>query len=232
MTKTINLGLILLALLLLHSVHVQTRQAEPPQGAATPQAQPAEDSLGRTTPHGTVVGLITAVEQENLERAAEYLESGLSPAGRRELARKLGAVLDRKLLTSLDSLSDEPDGDAGDGLTDRDLDRRRGKFVRQRGSIPGPRTTGSWRPPVVVLLHYVAGNPPSLRRTRARLDRTVRAGLAPNHSMAVTPTLSMDRLAPFHPFSLWSRNAVHPRAERLTPTGGRLASGTILPFAG
>ena len=120
MTKTINLGLILLALLLLHSVHVQTRQVELPQVAATPQAQPAEDSLGRTTPHGTVVGLITAVEQANLERAAEYLESGLSPSGRRELAQKLGTVLDRKLLTSLDSLSDEPDGDAGDGLTDRD----------------------------------------------------------------------------------------------------------------
>ena len=120
MTKTFNLGLILLALLLLHSVHVQTRQAEPPQGAATPQAQPVEDSLGRRTPHGTVVGLITAVEQANLDRAAEYLESGLSPLGRRELAQKLGIVLDRKLLTSLDSLSDEPDGDAGDGLTDRD----------------------------------------------------------------------------------------------------------------
>ncbi len=132
MTKTINLGLILLALLLLHSVHVQTRQAEPPQGAATPQAQPAEDSLGRTTPHGTVVGLITAVDQENLARAAEYLESGLSPSGRRELARKLGAVLDRKLLTSLDSLSDEPDGDAGDGLTDRD---RIGVVESSSGSV-------------------------------------------------------------------------------------------------
>src|SRR6186997_846406 len=121
MTKTINLGLILIALLL-HSVHVQTRQVEPLLGAAapTPQAQPVEDSLGRTTPHGTVVGLITAVEQANLERAAEYLESGLSPSGRRELAQKLGTVLDRKLLTSLDSLSDQPDGDAGDGLTDRD----------------------------------------------------------------------------------------------------------------
>ena len=121
MTKTIHLGLILLALLLVHSVHVQTRQVEPLlPGAATPQPQPAQDSLGRTTPHGTVVGLITAVEQANLERAAEYLESGLSPSGRRELAQKLGTVLDRKLLTSLDSLSDEPDGDAGDGLTDRD----------------------------------------------------------------------------------------------------------------
>ena len=49
-----------------------------------------------------MVGLITAAEQENLDRAAEYLDSRLKPPDRRELARKLGVVLDRKLFTSLD----------------------------------------------------------------------------------------------------------------------------------
>ena len=76
--------------------------------------------MGAVPPYGTAVGLIRAAEQENLDRAAEYLESALKPPDRRELARKLGDVLDRKLLTSLDRLSREPGGDPGDGLTDRD----------------------------------------------------------------------------------------------------------------
>ena len=193
MTKTINLGLILLALLLLHSVHVQTRQAEPPQGAATPQRKPAEDPLGRSTPHGTVVGLITAVEQENLDRAAEYLESRLKPPDRRELARKLGIVLDRKLFTSLDSLSNEPRGPWRWAHRPRS-DRCCRKPVRQCRNIPGPCAAGSRHPHLVVLLRHVAGDPSALRRAPAAMDGTVRAGAAPNHSMAVTPTLSMDRL--------------------------------------
>ena len=76
--------------------------------------------MGRSTPHGTAAGLITAAEQGSLDRAAEYLESGLKPTERRELAQKLGIVLDRKLFTSLDRLSREPGGDLGDGLTNRD----------------------------------------------------------------------------------------------------------------
>ena len=43
-------------------------------------------------------GLMAATHQGNLERAAEYLDSRLSPPDRQELARKLGVVLDRKLL--------------------------------------------------------------------------------------------------------------------------------------
>ncbi len=108
MTKIFNTYLVLLSLLLLQRVEAQV----PPT--------PVEDPLGRSTPHGTAVGLITAAEQENLDRAAEYLESGLTPSDRQELARKLRVVLDRKLLTSLDRLSNDPAGDIGDGLTNRD----------------------------------------------------------------------------------------------------------------
>ena len=68
-----------------------------------------------------MVGLIRAAQQENLDRAAEYLESGLKPPDRRELARQLSVVLNRKLFTRLDRVSDKPEGDLADGLTDRDL---------------------------------------------------------------------------------------------------------------
>ena len=129
MTKTTSLGLILIVLLLPRSLHAQTPQAG---GAAVPPTQPVEDPLGRTTPRGTLLGLVTAVEQANLERAAEYLQSGLSRSDRRELAQKLGTVLDRKLLTSLDRVSDSPDGDLDDGLTNRD---RIGVLESSSGSV-------------------------------------------------------------------------------------------------
>ena len=106
MTKTFNTCLVLLILLLLQRVEAQSPQPERPNGTTAPQKPPAGDPLGRSTPHGTVVGLVTAAEQENLDRAGEYLESGLKPPERRELARMLWVVLDRKLLTSLDRVSD------------------------------------------------------------------------------------------------------------------------------
>ncbi len=117
--KIFNTSLVLLSLLLLQRVEAQSPLAGRPQGPTVDQ-KPVEDALGRSTPSGTVVGLVMAAEQENLDRAAEYLESGLKPAERRELARKLHLVLDRKLFTSLGSLSRTPEGDLGDGLTDRD----------------------------------------------------------------------------------------------------------------
>ena len=79
MTKTFNICLILLGLLLLlQRAEAQSAQPESAQSTTAEQKQPAEDPLGRSTPHGTVVGLIAAAEQGNLDRAAEYLASGLS----------------------------------------------------------------------------------------------------------------------------------------------------------
>ena len=120
MKKTFSCYLVLLGLILLQRVEAQAPKAARAQGTTAEQKQPVEDPLGRSTPHGTAVGLVTAAEQENLDRAAEYLASGLKPPDRRELARKLWVVLDRKLFTSLDRLSNQPDGDLGDGLTNRD----------------------------------------------------------------------------------------------------------------
>jgi len=116
----INTCLVLVGLLLLQPVEAQSPQAERAQSATAQQGPPVEDPLGRNTPHGTVVGLITAVDEGSLDRAAEYLDSALAPPDRRQLARKLGVVLDRKLFPSLGRLSREPDGDGNDGLINRD----------------------------------------------------------------------------------------------------------------
>ena len=119
MQRTFKTLLVLLSLLVLQRVDLLSLQTGSPQSTNAEPQQPAEDPFGRSTPHGTVVGLVTAAQQD-LERAAEYLDSDLTPPDRRELARKLGVVLDRKLLTSLDRLRNEPGGDLGDGLTNRD----------------------------------------------------------------------------------------------------------------
>ena len=120
MKKIFSCSLVVLGLILLQRLEAQTPQAERTQSTTAEQKPPVEDPLGRSTPHGTAVGLVRAAEQENLDRAAEYLESGLASADRQELARKLWVVLDRKLRTSLNRLSDEPDGDPDDGSSDRD----------------------------------------------------------------------------------------------------------------
>lgn len=52
-----------------------------------------------------------AAQGENYTRAAEYLESRLTPARAAELARELKAVLDRGLTVNLDLLSIKPEGD-------------------------------------------------------------------------------------------------------------------------
>ena len=120
MARTFTTCLVLCGLLLLQRVEAQSAQTERQPSTSTEQKQPVEDPLGRSTPHGTALGLIMAADKESLDGAAEYLDSGLKPADRRELAQKLGIVLDRKLFTSLDRLSRDPGGNRDDGLIDRD----------------------------------------------------------------------------------------------------------------
>jgi MscS family membrane protein len=119
MTKTIQACLLLLGVLALHRVEAQIR-TEPSQAPPTGDTQPAGDPLGRSTPQGAADGLIRAAEQNNLERAAEYLDSRLPLPERTELARKLWVVLDRRLAGGATRLSTEPEGDLRDGLTSRD----------------------------------------------------------------------------------------------------------------
>jgi len=135
MKKTIQtclpLLLVLLSVLPLHQAEAQLLQ---PGRSQTPpsEKQPAEDPLGRSTPHGAAAGLIRASEQGNFDRAAEYLDTRLARSERSELARKLWVVMDRRLVSDASRLSSKPDGDLDDGLTNRD---RLGAVDSETGSV-------------------------------------------------------------------------------------------------
>ena len=76
-----------------------------------------EEQLGRSTPYGTVMGFLTAAEQEDYQRASEYLESVLPKKKKEELAGLLKTVLDRGLKVSIDTLSRKPEGNLDDSLS-------------------------------------------------------------------------------------------------------------------
>ena len=83
--------------------------------AAEPQPLP-EDSLGRSTPYGTVVGFLLAVDKGDYEPASNYLGGIQSAKRKAELARDLHVVLNRGLKIGLDDLSRAPAGNLDDGL--------------------------------------------------------------------------------------------------------------------
>jgi MscS family membrane protein len=98
----------------------KSKSGQNPPGE-TPRG-PAADPLGRDTPRSTVIAFFRAIQKENYERAAEYLDSKLKNPQREDLARKLGLVLNRKLSAPLTALSDKPEGNLEDGeRTNRDL---------------------------------------------------------------------------------------------------------------
>jgi MscS family membrane protein len=89
-----------------------------PKAAQAPAAQesPSDDPLGRSTPQGTVLGFMRAVNREDYERAIEYLDTRQPPKRAEQLAVELQFVIDRGLSGTLNNLNREPGGDLGDGL--------------------------------------------------------------------------------------------------------------------
>jgi MscS family membrane protein len=79
---------------------------------------PLIDPFGRSTPRGTVLGFLHAAQRDNLLQASAYLQVAESERENRgvRLARQLSAVLDRALSSTLDSISNAPEGDLNDGL--------------------------------------------------------------------------------------------------------------------
>jgi MscS family membrane protein len=95
-----------------------------PAASSPAPAQPEapKDSLGRTTPRGTVLGFLTAARKGEYQIAAEYLNTQLRGKAATVLAYKLSTVLDRRLPPRLNQLSDEPEGSQIDPLNlDHDL---------------------------------------------------------------------------------------------------------------
>lgn len=93
-----------------------------PAPAETAPPVPPPDPLGRSSPHGCVVGFLLAAQRQDYTRAAQYLDIKKPPAQAEELARQLQTVLDTGLTGNLDGLSREATGDETDSLrTSRDL---------------------------------------------------------------------------------------------------------------
>jgi MscS family membrane protein len=123
--RMVRLHTVLLAALLLPSVACATQipgatskpAAKPAPAAATPS-----DPLGRETPRGTVMGFLRAAQDENYSLAAQYFQPAtghhrLNPTEEQDLAAQLLAVINQKILTSsLESLSNDPQGRLDDGL--------------------------------------------------------------------------------------------------------------------
>ena len=92
-------------------------QAPPASQAPTPSSGVAEDPLGRSTPRGTVLGFIKAAQDQDTERAVQYLDARQGSKLAQDLARQLKVVLDRGLsAVDIDMLSAKPEGNMEDGL--------------------------------------------------------------------------------------------------------------------
>jgi MscS family membrane protein len=79
-----------------------------PPAATQPEA--ARESLGRSTPRGTVLGFLSAAHKGNYELAAQYLDTRLRDKSAAILAHQLFVVLDRRLPARLNQLSDKAEG--------------------------------------------------------------------------------------------------------------------------
>jgi MscS family membrane protein len=87
----------------------------PLEAQAPAQSAGQTDSLGRSSPRGTVVGFLTAAHQGDWRTATQFIEGykGEEPV---DLATQLSVVLDQGLPANLDHLSDKPEGDLKDNL--------------------------------------------------------------------------------------------------------------------
>jgi MscS family membrane protein len=95
--------------------------AQPPAAADSTtqtavETKPQVDALGRTSPHGCVLGFLHAAETKNYEKAAEYFDGKRSPKEAEEIVVQLKYLLDQGLSTSIDDLSRSPSGNTDDQL--------------------------------------------------------------------------------------------------------------------
>ena len=92
--------------------------------SSTPTASKAEisrDTLGRSTPRGTVLGFLSAARKGDDELASQYLNTRLRGKAAADLAHELSVVLDRRLPARLTQLSDQPEGSPSDPLNPQEL---------------------------------------------------------------------------------------------------------------
>jgi MscS family membrane protein len=101
--------------------------------SATPQPEVPQDSLGRTTPRGAVLGFLIAARTGQYELAIQYLNTRLRGKAGAFLAYQLFTVLDRRLPPRLPQLSERPEGSLADPL--RPNEERVGSISSDKGNV-------------------------------------------------------------------------------------------------
>jgi len=96
--------------------------AEKAKPAATKGSVQAEatydDPLGRSTPQGTVVGFLKAIQRQDYERTVDYLETRQTGKRAEQLALELNYILNEGMSTVTTALSIKPEGNLQDNLPD------------------------------------------------------------------------------------------------------------------
>jgi MscS family membrane protein len=150
---TIAVWALLLWLPLSHAQEATPTESTPAKETSEPQ--PPEDSLGRDTPRSSFNGFLKASEEGDFVKAAEYLDLRNLPRKYRSiqptrLAHMLDVVIEREIWIDLEELSDEPKGEAGDGLPDyRDelgrIEDGEKEFVLLMQRVPGDEGLLIWK---------------------------------------------------------------------------------------
>src|SRR5689334_20205428 len=103
-----------LALILLLAALASTSSAQIPglsKSSDAPGPETPTDPLGRSTPRGAIVAFSRAVEREDFNNAALYLQlDNVLRPNAAVLASELAKLIDRELHESLGRISDEPAG--------------------------------------------------------------------------------------------------------------------------
>jgi len=100
----------LVSFVLLFCVPAGAQTAVPTPASAAAQTTPPPDTLGRTTPRGTVLGFFKVARNGHYDAAAQYLNTERRGQAAANLAHELFVIMDRRLPARLNELSDRPEG--------------------------------------------------------------------------------------------------------------------------
>ena len=112
----LGVGTALLSLGFLLGLSAWAQLVTPAAVPATTKPEVSQDSLGRSTPKGTVLGFMAAARKGEDELAGQYLNTRSRGRAAAVLAHQLFTVLDRRLPPRLHQLSDKPEGSLSDPL--------------------------------------------------------------------------------------------------------------------
>ncbi len=93
----------------------KTKSHGAPQTSETAEVR---DSLGRGTPHGTVVGFLQSAQSDKYKEAAQYLQLSKSERAAKgeQIAHQLHELLDSVFVGRVGAISDHKEGSAQDGV--------------------------------------------------------------------------------------------------------------------